>query len=74
MQGHDWGLWESLGFLSMLSLWTALCLSLELAQSGVSGIDSWLSCDSHARRWFPHLGVGSVIALRSAQALLALFA
>lgn len=71
VQGHAWGS-VIVGGYSVLSLWTALCLSLEPAQSGASGIDSWFSCDSHERRWFPRLWVGSVLALRSVQALLAL--
>lgn len=53
---------------------TVLCLSMEPPQSRASGINSYFFCDSQGRRWFLCPGLGSVLALHSVQALLALFA
>lgn len=65
------GMW-SLGV--SLCVVTVLCLSLEPPQSGASEINSQFSCDSQGRIWCLCPGLGSVLALHSVQALLALFA
>lgn len=63
-----WGLCDSWGFPCVLSL---LCLSLELPQSGVSGTNSYFSCDSQEGRWSVCPGLYSVLTLHSVKALLA---